>query len=164
MKYGKQVLRCIRRIQDLALRAGPARCLECTALLNTALVQCETGASERMTAALADALRAWRDDCGAALPAAEFDRELSKLMSLLLSAPEPRHDHDDNPPAARYSLGPHALEHLALLRAGLGLSKLFMYRHLVEHLHFRLPYPDFLASLDQLADHAAQALQQAAGR
>ncbi|MFH2006550.1 MAG: hypothetical protein ABI333_08200 [bacterium] len=162
-KYGKEVLRCLGRIQDLALRAGPARSLECTALLNVALVYCETDGSDRMTAALAGALRAWREECGAALPAAEFDRELQRLMTLLLKPPPPRPDHDENPPATRYSLGPQALEQLALLRADLGLSILFIYRHFAEHLRFRLPYPDFLASLDELADHATRAVRYQAG-
>lgn len=165
MKYGQEVLRCLAKIQDLALRAGPTRCLECTALMNAMLVHCETDASPRQTTALAAALRAWREDCGAELPAAEFDRELQRLMTLLLKPPPPRRDDDENPPATRYSLGPRALEQLALLRADLGLSILFIYRHFAEHLRFRLPYPDFLASLDELADHATQAVRhQADGR
>jgi hypothetical protein len=164
MNYGKDVLRCLARIQDLALRAGPARCVECTALVNAMLVHCETDASPRQTEALAATLRAWREDCGPDLPAAEFDRELQRLMTMLLAPPAPRRDDDQDPPATRYALGPRAQDQLALLRTDLGLSILFLYRHFVEHLHFRLPYPDYLASLDELADRASASLHQGAGR
>jgi hypothetical protein len=163
MSYGKDVLRCLERIQDLALQAGPARCVECTALVNAMLVHCETDAPPRQTTALAAALRAWREDCGPDLPAADFDRELQRLMTLLLAVPAPRTD-DQDPHATRYALGPRAQEQLALLRADLGLSIVFLYRHFVEHLHLRLPYPDYLASLDALADRAADSLHQSAGR
>jgi len=164
MNYGRDILICLERIQDLALRAGPARCLQCTALTNALLVHGETDTSGRLTGLIADALRAWRNECGTDLAVAEFDREMEKLTQLLASAPGPRRDDEDNPPARRWSLGPNALAQLALLRADLGLSILFLYRHFADHLHFRLPYPDFLASLDQLAEHASQALRQAPGR
>ncbi|MDI7269044.1 MAG: hypothetical protein QME96_13730 [Myxococcota bacterium] len=47
-----------------------------------------------------------------------------------------------------------------MLRADLGLSILFLYRHFVEHLDFRLPYPDYLASLDELANRATAESQR----
>lgn len=161
MNYGQDVLRCLGRIQDLALQAGPARCLECTALTNAMLVHCETDAPSPQTAALAAVLRAWREACGPEFPAAEFDREFQRLLTLLLTAPPPRRDDDEQPPATRHALGPRAQEQLALLRADLGLSILFLYRHFAEHLHFPLPYPDYLASLDDLADRC---LHQNVGR
>jgi hypothetical protein len=163
MNYGREVLRCLAKIQDLAFRAGPARCVECTALINVMLVHCETNPSSRQTEALAATLRAWREECGPQLPAAEFDRQLQRLVTLLFAVPPPR-PNDDGPPATRYSLGPRAQEQLALLRADLGLSIVFLYRHFVEHLHFPLPYPDYRASLDDLADSASQSLHQRAGR
>lgn len=165
MNYGEDVLQCLGTIQDLASRAGPARCLECTALLNAMLVYCETNPPPDQTAALAAALRAWRVTCGPDLPAAEFDRELLQLIGLLLSAPPPRPDDDDERPTApRRSLGPRTQEQLALLRGDLGLSIVFLYRHFVEHLRFPMPYPDYLASLDDLAERASACLQQAGGR
>ena len=146
-KERQELVRHLKAVERLLEHARPRRRAQWSALFNLLIVFNEDDSSPASNLALVPLLRGWMEDCGRELPEADLHRRIERLvraLDALADAPPPTLD---GPAVHAPTLGPDTLQLVARLRQDLGLSLLYIHRHLTEHLRRPIPYEDLAVAI-----------------
>lgn len=146
-KARAELVHHLRAVDRLLDRARPRRRAQWAALFNLLIVFCEDDSSPSSNRALVQLVRGWLEDCGRELPEADLHRSIQRLLRALVAFGDAASPDADNPTPAALSLQQDTLQLVARLRHDLGLSLLYIHRHLSEHLHRTISYEDLVVAI-----------------
>lgn len=150
-KEHHQLVRHLKAVECLLQDARPRRRAQWSALFNLLIVFNEDSSSPASNVALVQLLQGWMEDCGRELPEADLHRRIERLVRVLeafADAPPPDMDH---PTSHAPPLTTDTLQLVARLRQDLGLSLLYIHRHLSEHLQCPISYEDLALAVHRFA-------------
>jgi hypothetical protein len=158
-KEHQELVRQLQAIDRLVDSARPRRHAQWSALFNLLAVFCEDDSSPRSNRALVQLVRGWLEDCGRELPEAGLHRRIQSLVRALGAFADAPPPDADNPTPAALSVDRDTLQLVARLRHELGLSLLYIHRHLTEHLQRSISYEDLVVAIHRAttSSHASVA-------